>query len=358
MSQPRLGAVNGLRGIAILGVIWHHVASLRPGFSILSNAWLGVNLFFVLSGLVLYLPFARGARTLETRADVTRFYRRRATRLLPLYYVNVGVLLAIAASGALATLAMPSSTEIALLATITYVFTKAWYAPSINSPLWSFGLEWWFSVLFPLLAIVARRAGIARFFVGILLFALAVRFVGVAFPIFDRPHNPFLNPMKDGVLGRADDFAVGMLLAVLLVRGSSIVSEKRATVLGVVGLVLVCAGASLWDLKVTKVLPAIASPLFGLVVNAGLFAVTAAAIGATGVVGRILRSAALQVPGKMCFSIYLWHNLLNRWLLGPGAGIGPHLAFFALLALVSAVSYRFVEFRHERDWRALFRPDP
>lgn len=358
MSAPRLGAVNGLRGIAILGVIWHHLAGLRPGFSILSNAWLGVDLFFVLSGFVLYLPFARGTRSMESWADAARFWRRRAGRLLPVYYVNVGILLAVALAGILAELRYPGATEVALLATITFVFTKDWYAPSLNYPLWSFGIEWWFSVVFPLVAVIARRAGIVRFFVGVCVFALAVRFVGVVFPIFDRPHNPFLNPMKDGVLGRLDEFAVGMLLAVLLERGSTIFSARRAPVLGVFGFVAVCAAAGLWDLKVMKILPPIAAPLFTILVNAGMFAVTAAAVGASGIVGRALRSAALQVPGKMCFSIYLWHNLWNRALLHPAPSLGRYALFFVLLAITSALSYRFVEFRHERDWRALFRADP
>lgn len=358
MSPPRLGAVNGLRGIAILGVIWHHLASLAPGYSLLSNAWLGVNLFFVLSGLVLYLPFARASRTMETRADVADFYRRRAKRLLPLYYANIAILLAIAASGIVATLAWPSTTEIVLLATITFTFTKDWYAPSLNYPLWSLGIEVWFSVVFPLLAILARRSSLVRFFLAASVFALVARFAGVVFPVFDRPHNPFLNPMKDGVLGRLDDFATGMVLAELLVRGSSIFEPRRARLLGIAGLVLLCGVASLWDLKVMKIIPPIATPLFDLLTNAAMFAVTAASIGSSRFVGRILRSAALQLPGKMCFSIYVWHNLWNRALLGPDATFGRYVLFFVLLAITSVLSYRFIEFRHERDWRSLFRADP
>ena len=48
----------------------------------LSYGWIGVQLFFVLSGFVLYLPFARGRAKLETGADWKKFYLRRAARLL------------------------------------------------------------------------------------------------------------------------------------------------------------------------------------------------------------------------------------------------------------------------------------
>ena len=354
MTSARLGAVDGLRGIAIAGVIWHHLAGIGPGWSLLSNGWLGVSLFFVLSGLVLHLPYARGSRTMVANADLVDFYRRRATLLLPLYYVNVAVLVAGASHAILPGWVPPSATEIALLATIAYTFTKTWYAPTINSPLWSLGIEVWFSVVFPLLAVLARRMGIARLLVGVAVFALAARFAGVLFPIFDRPHNPFLNPMKDGLLGRLDDFVVGMLLAELVVARSALFEARHARWLGPLGLLLLCAGASLWDLKVAKTLPASASPLFYLVVDAGAFCVTAAAIGSRGIFGRVLSSAALQVPGKMCFSVYVWHVPLKRLLLeAPTPGPGRYCVYFVVLAVVSVVSYRFVE--RQKDLRPLFQ---
>lgn len=93
----RLPAVNGLRGIACLSVFYMHALSgyTLPGYlgfdlgglsislgHILSSAWFGVNLFFVLSGFVLYLPFADG-KTLH----VPEFFWRRFLRLMPLYYL-------------------------------------------------------------------------------------------------------------------------------------------------------------------------------------------------------------------------------------------------------------------------------
>src|ERR1700689_3768513 len=96
--RPKLEVINGLRGFAILAVIWHHLFGLyfkpgssvaleiaRGGGSFLSYGWIGVPLFFVLSGFVLYLPYAEGGAKLATGADALNFYRRRAERLLPLY---------------------------------------------------------------------------------------------------------------------------------------------------------------------------------------------------------------------------------------------------------------------------------
>lgn len=371
LPEARLGVVNGLRGIAILGVLWHHVAAKPAGWhaidvgglpipwaALLSNAWLGVNLFFVLSGFVLFLPYARGARQMESTSDAIGFLRRRAKRLLPLYYVSSIVILLAARSGWLPRLVVPSDVEMVLVATITYGFTKAYYAPQLNPPLWSLAIEVWFSIAFPILAILARRAGIVRFVVVVALVALAARFVGVSSPIFERAHNPYLNPMKDGLLGRLDDFATGMGLAVLWVRRSSLFSEKRAAPLLLAGVILVASSAAAWDLHVMGRIPRVVVPVFDVVTDVGLFALTAGAMASAGFARTILRSAVLQIPGKMCFSIYVWHGALNRSILLPGWGLGRFAIFAVVLAGLSSLTYRFLEFGHVRDWRSLFRADP
>src|SRR5579859_1718984 len=99
-GRPKLEVINGLRGAAIVAVIWHHLfglyfkpgsaAALQPapmGGFFLSYGWIGVQLFFVLSGFVLYLPYAEGRAKLSSGTEVLVFYRHRAARLLPLYYI-------------------------------------------------------------------------------------------------------------------------------------------------------------------------------------------------------------------------------------------------------------------------------
>ncbi|RQS08467.1 acyltransferase family protein [Burkholderia sp. Bp8991] len=74
---PRLAEINGLRGIAILAVVWHRLSFVlvptpprlwgTPTELVLWNGWMGVNLFFILSGFVLYLPYAAGKRSFTGR---------------------------------------------------------------------------------------------------------------------------------------------------------------------------------------------------------------------------------------------------------------------------------------------------
>ncbi len=365
----RLGVVNGLRGVAILAVVWHHLASLRPGWedtwflgdpipwgAPATNGWLGVNLFFVLSGFVLYLPYAQGSRALATARDAGEFYVRRAKRLLPLYYVSGAIILAIALAKVAARIVMPSGEELVLVATITFIFTKQSYAPRLNWPLWSLAIEVWFSVLFPLLVLAAKRVGIVRVLLVVVLVALSTRVVGVAFPIFEGA-TPYLNPVKDSVLGRLDDFAVGMLLAELFVRQSPMLSAERAGRLVALAVLLAWAGSVLWDLHALGRLSRPTVPFYNLVIDAAAFCATAAALGSRGLYARVLRSAVLQVPGKMCFSIYVWHGVLLRAFVPLEPRAVHYVAYLGALVVVSALSYRFVEFRHVRDARSLFLAD-
>src|SRR5260370_29124336 len=89
----KIGAVNGLRGVAILLVILHHFFipftrqnPLHPGVidsesffaAFVNNAFLGVNIFFVLSGFVLYLPYRAKRRSIDRLADFPSFYWHRS----------------------------------------------------------------------------------------------------------------------------------------------------------------------------------------------------------------------------------------------------------------------------------------
>src|SRR5690349_10921917 len=89
-SPERLGVINGLRGLAILAVMAHHFKShlepligpYLPGTSLslsplIANGWTGVNLFFILSGFVLFLPYASGTRAMTSVHDAVTFYRHR-----------------------------------------------------------------------------------------------------------------------------------------------------------------------------------------------------------------------------------------------------------------------------------------
>jgi peptidoglycan/LPS O-acetylase OafA/YrhL len=94
---PRLAGLDGLRAVAAITVLSYHVAEwsrfafagrLAPLMWELKG---GVAIFFVISGAVLYVPYARAIRDRETLPDWRRYARRRAVRILPAYWIALTV---------------------------------------------------------------------------------------------------------------------------------------------------------------------------------------------------------------------------------------------------------------------------
>jgi peptidoglycan/LPS O-acetylase OafA/YrhL len=90
LARRRFAALDGLRCIAILGVIWHHSAD-HSQFLLLNRGFLGVDLFFVISGFLIVTLLLREQ---QARGDINlrNFYIRRALRIFPPYYALLAVL--------------------------------------------------------------------------------------------------------------------------------------------------------------------------------------------------------------------------------------------------------------------------
>jgi hypothetical protein len=216
VSVDRIAVVNGLRGMAIIGVLFQHIGlgwamsvvgndfgMLRP---LLSNGWTGVNLFFIRSGFVLFLPYAAQRRTMVARADFWHFYRGRFLRLMPLYFFSAVVLLVLAGP----VLGSEAFDELAIdLATVRFVLRPHYFGVAINFPLWTIGVEILFSVAFPFVVIAIARIGLVPTLLAALLAALTDRIGG---RLWD-PHPLGPNFISDNIFGRIDEFVIGMALA-------------------------------------------------------------------------------------------------------------------------------------------------
>lgn len=105
-SPPRIDALTGLRGVAILAVICRHAisstavwptgAAARATWHVMNAGWVGVDVFFVLSGYLItgILLDARGDGAAAPRGYYTAFYARRALRIFPVYYLFLAVVFA------------------------------------------------------------------------------------------------------------------------------------------------------------------------------------------------------------------------------------------------------------------------
>ncbi|GGE99170.1 hypothetical protein GCM10011611_00880 [Aliidongia dinghuensis] len=358
-ADGKLDVVNGLRGAAIVAVVWQHLfglyfkagsvialpAAVTDRLYFLAYGWTGVLLFFVLSGFVLYLPFARGRATMRSAADARAFYRRRAARLLPLYYIVALLCLVLNQVPPVHDLRLPL--ELISIAGALFTFAPHGFEPHLNPPLWSLGVEIWFSILFPAMIIAFRRWGAVRTILSATVLSLVSRALGIAL----SPAHP-IQPLTMGLTANLEIFAVGMALAEAYVAGIRVRWPRLVTLGGALILALGMTAAHWLERWIEIFFPDLMAIGFAAVL-AGLLSLE------RGWLRAAFANRPIQVLGMMCFSLYVWHEPLLRNLFQAEAAPLDDLArtlpiFLFLLLAVGALSYRFIEFGRSRDWRALF----
>lgn len=220
--RPYLAAADVLRVFAVGLVAWFHIwqqSWLDPGFrlarewidlqSVVRRGYMMVDLMLLLSGFLLYLPYARRLRMGKNPLDVKAFYKKRLVRILPSYLFAVGVAFVFSyvrgdAFGGTAALWKDLLAHLSF----TYTFSYRNYVwTSLNVALWTLAVEMQFYLLFPLVArAFSRRTGLT--FGAMVGVALVFRL--------------FVGGMNDPTIwfnqlpGMLDLYALGMLSAHVL----------------------------------------------------------------------------------------------------------------------------------------------
>jgi peptidoglycan/LPS O-acetylase OafA/YrhL len=170
-STHRIGGLDALRALAIMLVIVAHYPKPEGGLAIrvLNFGWIGVDLFFVLSGyLIAGQLFAAVAGGREV--SLSAFYIRRFLRTLPNYYVVLAVYAFLPAL-----LSAIPATPLGKYA----IFAQNFGVPAVFSPSWSLCVEEQFYLLFPIVVLLLSRsrwAGLGgSLAAGILIVEIAIR---------------------------------------------------------------------------------------------------------------------------------------------------------------------------------------
>jgi peptidoglycan/LPS O-acetylase OafA/YrhL len=172
MNLPaRMDALTGLRALAALSVIFFHLRLTElvpPGTAealpILNSCFLGVDLFFLLSGFVLMHAHQADLATMRP-AMVWRFYGLRLARIYPVHVTILLLVLAAFVAQALLSpggaLAIQSPDRFPIDGLARHFLLLGWSSPTWNPPAWSLSAEWFAYLLFPLIAAAVLRIALS-----------------------------------------------------------------------------------------------------------------------------------------------------------------------------------------------------
>lgn len=146
------GSLDGLRAIAILAVLWHHFATPISGWEITARGFLGVDLFFIISGFLIVTLLLR-EHSRNGSLSMRGFYIRRFLRIFPPYYL---MLLIVGITAFL----KPGNTSAAIKHDLPYALFYVSNLVPMSSMLaitWSLSVEEQFYLIVPALEKYARR---------------------------------------------------------------------------------------------------------------------------------------------------------------------------------------------------------
>jgi peptidoglycan/LPS O-acetylase OafA/YrhL len=326
--------IDGLRAIAVLAVVAFHLH-----FKPLSGGYVGVDVFFVISGYLIGAAVLRQMRA--GTYSLGGFYVRRLRRLAPALAAML-----LAATVAVCAVGLPRATyefgqslmattlfasNFWFLSNTDYFHTAAKYTPLIHT--WSLAVEEQFYLLFPLLMLALRRLKPPALLA--VLCGLAAASLGLSQVMLAHYHNSsfYLLPTRLWEL----------LLGVIVLEAKVGLFSHRAWREAAAWL-----GLGAIAVAVLVYLPAWPFPgLLALAPCVGAALVLAAGAGGPTLAGRLLALPPLVFFGLISYSLYLWHwpiiVLLKLGLPADAFGIRMSIGVFVLSTVVAWVSWRLIE---------------
>lgn len=357
--------LDGLRGVAILLVLCYHTwlfSWLTPQWSLAGRAvpidvlprtgYLGVDLFFLISGFVLFFPYAVRSVRDGPPHGIGQYAYRRFIKIVPSYVVVLAATVAVALPllGGFGSLAVTLAQHA--------VFVHSFYADAlgpVNSVFWSLAIEVQFYVIFPALAWAFRRRP-ALVYAALIAIALAYRVGAARCCLLDERITRELPAFLDV-------FASGMLAAYLVARLARNAAAGKRYTPHFTALAIVCAGAAFALLTSANAVQYVPGgrerwdvynrTAFAAALGAGAFA----SCFAQRWWRALLTNAVFRFFSLISYNLYLWHTLVMIWMWKHGvpraATANPHdddhwkIVYIALgwsisIALATAVTY-FIE---------------
>ncbi|AQZ66511.1 hypothetical protein BKM31_38210 [[Actinomadura] parvosata subsp. kistnae] len=336
--KSRDAALDGIRAIAALGVWLLHVGSntgvmYREGMLpwMMSRLGIAVPIFFLLSGLLLYRPWARAVIENTARPQPLRYLWRRVLRVMPVYWLVTALVL-------WAWSPFDDWTGWVKWLLLAQNFFPGDPVPDGLYQMWTLPIEMSFYVLLPILAWLlhrfARRGNKpVRLLVGIGVLPMITVAAVVAARLFEQPQIALLLPYH------LVYFACGMAMAVLSVwiGHSRVIDSLAPQLLVLAGLLYAVLSTELAGPR-TLTLPTLSQSLWRVSLETAVAVLLVAPFALASRPGS-LRNRVLGNPvgaylGRISYSFFLWHAPVITLQLKL-TGAQPFQGDFASVAAVS-----------------------
>jgi len=372
IQYTAIPVLDGVRAIACFSVIFYHVHyflshsfDLNAIFgqfatSVAMAGWSGVTLFFVLSGFLLFMPYAKSLLFAHKWPSARTFYLRRVLRILPGYYISLCLLILFVHPEYLQ---LDHLGNLGLFAAFLMDSTPQTYQ-QINGPFWTLAVEWQYYMLLPLFALgfglLVRRGKtsvqhcwlVIVCLLGLIIWGLTTRYIGNYYT--DHPSETFLVPrqvlnvflwLTYGMSGKYyEDFAIGMLLSTLYVASHNAAPTSK------ISLFLARYSSYFWGtgifmlffMAVWSVIPVLSflNPFIGA--HAWLTELGYATSFAACIIALLFGSeerksfftwSPVRWFGGTSYSLYIWHVPILLFFIYVILGKLPALPFFATYGL-------------------------
>lgn len=338
VAQDRRAAWDGLRGLAVAAVLVYHVEG-HP----LSGGFLGVSMFFTLSGYLI-TSIVVGARERTGAFDATGFWARRFRRLVPAMLACLGLVLAFghlaASPNQKANLGWDMVSAATNWSNWRFLLTGQEYGGAVIDPspllhTWSLSIEVQVYLVLPVVLVLALRRSdrAALLAVGALTLASFVAGLVVA----GDGQQWYL-----GTHVRAQEILIGAMAA-LVVRTRHSDAVHRVAVRTWPVAVVALAGAWWWASETDSWLPR-----GGLALHAVATVVLILAATRPGVLGTALSWRPLTALGRISYGVYLYHWPLYLWISPRRLGLDPWpttAVRVAVTLVVATASFLLIERR-------------
>jgi peptidoglycan/LPS O-acetylase OafA/YrhL len=324
--------IDGLRALAVVPVILFHA-----GFSAFSGGYVGVDVFFVISGYLITSLLLTEHH--EGTFSLIRFYERRARRILPALFSMMAVCLPVAwllllpddmkdFCESLAAVAVFAS-NVVFSRQNGYFDTASELKPLLHT--WSLGVEEQYYVLFPLLLIVLKRLG--RGWIGPALAVVGAASFSAAVVRVQEPSAIYL------LTTRGWELIIGALLAADT--GSRLLTLRRELkqAASAIGVALVLYAVFSFDQHTPF------PGAYALIPTLGTALILVSATRDTAV-GLALATAPAVGLGLISYSAYLWHQPIfafGRHAVPQGMDTPALIGLVLLSFAVAYLSWRFIE---------------